>query len=45
MSWKKGSPAIGLSGLMLRVAAREALISEDFQKMPDPWIQIHLVLL
>ena len=36
MSWKKESAAAGLAGLTPREAARGAMYSRDFQKMPDP---------
>ena len=36
MSWKKDSACVGLAGLMPAEAAKEALLCEEFQNMPDP---------
>ena len=37
MSWEKASAVVGLAGLTSWVAAKGALLCEDFQKMPDPF--------
>ena len=40
MSWKKESAAAGLAGLTPREAARGAMYRPEFQKMPDPLVEV-----
>ena len=36
MSWAKASSAVGLGGLTEKEAALGALVTPEFQNMPDP---------
>ena len=40
MSWCKDSTSVSLSGLTVREAAKGVLLSEEFQKMPDPLFKV-----